>query len=426
MFKFKNKNLDSGFTLLEILLVVGIIAILAGIVIVAINPSRQLAAARDTERRSDLKQINNALLQYYIDNQSFPESVASETLTEICNSGSHSQDDFDCPPGTIDLSVLVPKYLSAIPADPNGHTATTTGYHIALNGSHKPYLKAPNTEVSGTYIAIGSGTGVVDISIVGTGTLEDPFRIYNCTGLQNMNNDKTASYLLIDDIDCGAFSGFNPIGPGYNAAAFTGSLDGAGHLIENVTVDGGLFGVLTSGAEISNLRLGNINVPRGIELYGVRYAGALVGITSGSRIENISIVSGSVTGTSYTGGIIGSANSGTVLANSYAIINVSGGSWFTGGLMGYAHLSNTVQNSYFVGSLTANNLDYAGCLVGNTSANITVTSSYYNSGVCSFVNGFGVGKATEEMKTQSTFSGWDFTDIWAISGSVNSGYPYLR
>jgi prepilin-type N-terminal cleavage/methylation domain-containing protein len=424
MFKFKNKNLDSGFTLLEILLVVGIIAILAGIVIVAINPSRQLAAARDTERRSDLKQINNALLQYYIDNQSFPDTVVSDTLTEICNSG--SGDGLDCPANTIDLSVLVPTYLAAIPTDPNGYTASTTGYHIALNGSHKPYLKAPNTEVSGTYIAIGSGTGVVDISIVGTGTLEDPFRIYNCTGLQNMNNDKTASYLLIDDIDCGAFSGFNPIGPGYNAAAFTGSLDGAGHLIENVTVDGGLFGVLTSGAEISNLRLGNINVPRGIELYGVRYAGALVGITSGSRIENISIVSGSVTGTSYTGGIIGSANSGTVLANSYAIINVSGGSWFTGGLMGYAHLSNTVQNSYFVGSLTANNPSYAGCLVGYVTTSITVTNSYYNSGMCSFVNGWGVGKATEEMKTQSTFTGWDFTDIWAINASVNGGYPYLR
>ena len=56
------KNKKSGFTLLEILLVVGIIAILAGIVIVAINPAKQLATVRNTERKSDIKQINNALL----------------------------------------------------------------------------------------------------------------------------------------------------------------------------------------------------------------------------------------------------------------------------------------------------------------------------------------------------------------------------
>lgn len=82
------KTLKKGFTLLEILLVVGIIAVLAGIVIVAINPSKQLATVRDTERKSDIKQINNALMQYYIDNHEYPDSVSSvTTLKEICNTG---------------------------------------------------------------------------------------------------------------------------------------------------------------------------------------------------------------------------------------------------------------------------------------------------------------------------------------------------
>ena len=51
---------NSGFTLLEMLLVVAIIAILAGIVIVAINPSRQFANVRNTERAFNLGEIHKA------------------------------------------------------------------------------------------------------------------------------------------------------------------------------------------------------------------------------------------------------------------------------------------------------------------------------------------------------------------------------
>lgn len=59
-----------GFTLIELLLSIGIIAALAAIVIAAINPSRQLAQARNAQRRSDVRSLLDALQQYGIDNRS--------------------------------------------------------------------------------------------------------------------------------------------------------------------------------------------------------------------------------------------------------------------------------------------------------------------------------------------------------------------
>ena len=43
----KNQGLNKGFTLIEILVVIGIIAILAAVVLIAINPARQFAQARN-------------------------------------------------------------------------------------------------------------------------------------------------------------------------------------------------------------------------------------------------------------------------------------------------------------------------------------------------------------------------------------------
>jgi prepilin-type N-terminal cleavage/methylation domain-containing protein len=52
---------QKGFTLIEILLVVAAIAILAGIVIVAINPAKQLGDTRNASRNSAVNTILNAI-----------------------------------------------------------------------------------------------------------------------------------------------------------------------------------------------------------------------------------------------------------------------------------------------------------------------------------------------------------------------------
>src|SRR3989344_2993930 len=55
-----------GFTLVEMLLALGIIGTLASIIIVAINPTAQLEAAQNAAQKVKAREIQNAIVQYTI------------------------------------------------------------------------------------------------------------------------------------------------------------------------------------------------------------------------------------------------------------------------------------------------------------------------------------------------------------------------
>lgn len=146
---YKLKTRENGFTLIEILLVIGIIAILSAVVIVAINPARQFAQARNSQRWSNINTILNAVHQYAVDNTGTLPSAITASTTEICKTGAAS-----CT-SLIDLSVLTTNeiYIVSLPLDPSCPSSCATngiGYTIVKSANGRITVAAPDAELGVT------------------------------------------------------------------------------------------------------------------------------------------------------------------------------------------------------------------------------------------------------------------------------------
>ena len=135
-----------GFTLIEILLVIGLIAILAAIVIIAINPARQFAQARNTQRSSNVNAILNAVHQNMIDNDGIWDcSVALPASTEIISSDVTGTDVDIC-------SCLVTTYMAEMTYDPG----STDNYYTDCTDYYTGYSIIENTTTGRVTVSAGS------------------------------------------------------------------------------------------------------------------------------------------------------------------------------------------------------------------------------------------------------------------------------
>ena len=141
-----------GFTLIEILLVVAAIAILAGIVILAINPAKQLGDTRNAQRRADVNTILNAVYQYSIDNNGTLPTIPTAACTLLAaNEACKLTAVGTCVTG-VNLSVLTTnqKYLTSMPIDPTVSSTDGTGYYITKSANGRVTVCAPSAEESAT------------------------------------------------------------------------------------------------------------------------------------------------------------------------------------------------------------------------------------------------------------------------------------
>ena len=162
----KNFRKNKGFTLIEILVVIGIIAILAAIVIIAINPAKQFAQARNTQRVANVNAILNAVGQRIADNKGIFEGTFTIGTAFDCdklpssgvdiNSASFDPNDFETVTTSMgtstlgntsgNLGCLVPTYIATLPTDPSGATSPDTGYVIDVDSTGRVSVCAPKMQ----------------------------------------------------------------------------------------------------------------------------------------------------------------------------------------------------------------------------------------------------------------------------------------
>ena len=141
------KKTTSGFTIVELLIVIVVIAILAAISVVAYTGIQ--ARARDSQRQHDIKQIVAALEMYYLDNGAYPTSVGSSTI----NNGWSTTADASWQ----NLVNALSQYMGNVPKDPT----STPGGNVQSNGNYNyayfssgSYCRSVATTTRQTYILL--------------------------------------------------------------------------------------------------------------------------------------------------------------------------------------------------------------------------------------------------------------------------------
>ena len=238
-------------------------------------------------------------------------------------------------------------------------------------------------------------------------------------------------------------SGFIPVGT--PATGFTGSFDGLGHTISNLTINlpatdyVGLFGYLGKTAVVPVSNLGLINP----QITGQNKVGGIAGFNYWGSISNSYVSGGTINGTTDVGGMVGyngaiyngGLNVGSI-NNSYTSGVTVTGTTNVGGLAGTDGSTGNIGNAYSASPVSGTT--NVGGLVGNNTG--AITNSFWNNtvkatGIGSGTTNGSVGMSAANMQLQADFTSaigansplnpaWDFANTWVMYDTHTS--PLLR
>ena len=271
----------------------------------------------------------------------------------------------------------------------------------------------------------------------GSGTVAEPYQIGTPEDMIEMHNtpeDYGMSFVLIDDIDLSGMIFTKALiaarwvsAPGWQGTMFTGSFNGNGHVISNLTIEGGhysgMFGWIGAGGRVCNLGLENV-VVGGTDRDS---RGGIAGVNDGGVIMQC-YATGSVSGSDGIGGLVGNNYKGTIM-DCYAKCTVNG-SRRVGGLVGRSN-QGVISNCYACGLVSGSLVP--GGLVGDHISG-TIDNCFWDVETSSTANSEGgTGLITAEMKQEGTYlsGGWDLVgetdngseDVWCVADGLD--YPWL-
>jgi signal transduction histidine kinase len=269
--------------------------------------------------------------------------------------------------------------------------------------------------------AVSVNPNLVGAPMSGSGQAGDPLIITTCEQLQDIVSGNYKSYVLANDIDCSATSGWNsgagfiPIG---SNSHFSGELDGHGHTISDITInstdDNGNTGLFakTDIANIRNFSVVNASVTgNGKDDNGNAGTGGIIGMALRTNIDRISF-EGSVTHTNCSlspnvGGIIGravsdadSVNMGRASSRGTITVNGTNCGNYTAGVGGIIGLSQTqvhtlhLYDVYSQMDITLNGNQQSACTDGHCRSVGGIIGAMRGYDQSSFYTGYSAGSIT--------------------------------
>jgi prepilin-type N-terminal cleavage/methylation domain-containing protein len=137
-----------GFTLIEILISLALLAILVGSYFLVANPAGQLAVSRNNTRTLNLQTIMLGIQQNIADQGTETFSCSSGSIPTSTKTMGSAAGNYNIAP------CLVPNDLALLPVDPSASSAYYTSvsnydtdYTIVENASGSITLSAPNAEL---------------------------------------------------------------------------------------------------------------------------------------------------------------------------------------------------------------------------------------------------------------------------------------
>lgn len=373
-----------------------------------------------------------------------------------------------------DIAVNKPADVNVVGGNYESGAKSALGRTVAISSSNAEVATVTGTKIS----FVGAGTATITYTTPGDAyvngaTYTQTFTVtetnYNIATAQDLLNIKLnteGDYKLTADIDMSGVS-FTPL------PDFTGSLDGQGHVIRNLTFNNAnqdqaaLFSTI-HGATIKNLGI------EGANIVGNANAAAIVGRACGGTIQSCYVANSYIEGRDHVGSITGDMNVndnvGVTISDCLSDARLKTRSYQVGGLVGVTN-GGTIQNCYFSGTIDGNESCSAGIIslldsddhlttvqnnlsaashiykgsqdriIGTAGRKSTLTNNYavasmnYGSRGAIFSgtsdaagsNGETVDDAT--AKTRDFYVntlGWDFNNTWKfLEGTEGKMYPVL-